>query len=109
MTHADGRRDGEVARLAGTQRTIVSHEQLRRLGCSRRVIAHWVNRGRLHVVFHGVYSLLGGELPALAREQAALLACGERTFLSHETAAAIWGLLPTLPRVIEASTSYVRT
>jgi very-short-patch-repair endonuclease len=103
MTYADGQRDAEVAGLAGRQRTIVSHEQLIALGCGRRLIGRWVARGRLHVVFDGVYSVLAGELPPLAREQAALLACGERAFLSHETAAAIWGLVPVLPVEVEVT------
>lgn len=103
MTQADGSRDAAVAALAGGQRTIVSHEQLLEHGCSRRVIAHWVNGGRLQVVFPGVYSVVRGQLPPLAREQAALLAVGERAFLSHETAAAILGLLPALPTTVEVS------
>jgi very-short-patch-repair endonuclease len=97
MTQGNGSRDAAVARLAGRQRTIVAHTQLIALGCSRRVVSHWVNRGRMQVVFPGVYSVVSGELPTLAREQAALLACGERAFLSHATATAIWGLAPNPP------------
>jgi very-short-patch-repair endonuclease len=103
MTQVDGWRDGRIAALAGRQRTIVSHQQLIALGCSRRVIAHWVNRGRLQLVFFAVYSVVCGELPPLAREQAALLACGERSFLSHHTAAAIWGLRRPLPVEVQVS------
>jgi hypothetical protein len=44
-------RDAAVAAVAGAQKTIVSHAQLLERGCTRRVIAHWVNRGRLRVVF----------------------------------------------------------
>jgi very-short-patch-repair endonuclease len=93
MTPVDGRRDAAVAALAGRQRTIVSHEQLLGLGCPPRVIAHWVNRGRMQVRFQGVYSIVAGDLPPLAREQAALLACGDRAFLSYQSAAFIWGML----------------
>jgi very-short-patch-repair endonuclease len=100
MTHG---RDAEIAALAGQQRTIVSHEQLIALGSSRRVIAHWVNRGRFQSVFRGVYSVLRGELPPLAREQAALIACGKHSFLSHPTAAAVLGLLEGLPAEVEVS------
>jgi very-short-patch-repair endonuclease len=96
-------RDAAIAALAGRQRTILSHEQLTALGCSRRVIAHWVHRGRFQLVFHGVYSVVRAELPPLAREQAALIACGEHAFLSHGTSAAIWGLLRTLPIEVEVS------
>jgi len=95
--------DASMAALAGRQRTIVAHAQLLELGCGRRVIAHWVNRGRLQSVFHGVYSVVSGELPALAREQAALIACGERAFLSHRSAAALWGLIRAFPVEVEVS------
>ena len=44
-------REGAIAGLAGRQRTMVAHEQLIALRCSRRGIAHWVKRGRLHPVF----------------------------------------------------------
>ena len=95
--------DAAIAALAGRQHTIVGHEQLLELGCGRRTVARWVSRGRLHSVFHGVYSVLCGELPPLAREQAALLACGKRAFLSHHTAAGIWGLLRELPTELHVS------
>jgi len=96
-------RDRLVAALAASQRTIVSHEQLLRMGLTRRVIAHWVAAGRLHIEFRGVYSVVSGELPALAREQAALLACGEGAFLSHRSAAFLWGMRKTAPAVVEVS------
>jgi very-short-patch-repair endonuclease len=95
--------DAAMAAIAGRQRTIVAHDQLLAIGCGRRTIARWLNRGRLHPVFHRVYSVVSGDLPPLAREQAALLACGERVFLSHHTAAAIWGLQRTFPTEIDVS------
>jgi very-short-patch-repair endonuclease len=95
--------DAAIAALAGRQRTLVTHDQLLAIGCSRRTIAHWVERERLHAVFHGVYSVIRGELPPLGREQAALLACGKRAFLSYRTAAAIWKLVPELPFEVEVS------
>lgn len=103
MTGADGWRDGRVAELAGRQRTIVSHVQLLGLGGSRRVIAHWVSSGRLQIVFHGIYSIVAGDLPLLALEQAALLACGDRAFLSHHTAAFIWGMRNGHPAEVDVS------
>jgi very-short-patch-repair endonuclease len=39
----------------------------------------------------------------LAREQGALLSCGERAFLSHHTAAFIWGLRKVHPQEVEVS------
>jgi very-short-patch-repair endonuclease len=95
--------DGAIAALAGRQRTIAGHDQLLALGCSPRAIAHWVNRARLNPIFRGVYSVVSGELPPLGREQAALMAIGARAFLSHHTAAAIWGLERALPSDVDVS------
>ncbi len=96
-------RDALVASLAAAQRTIVTHEQLLGIGLTRRVIAHWVAVGRLHVVFRGVYSVVSGQLPALGREQAAMLACGAGVFLSHRSAASLWGMRKLAPTVVEVS------
>ncbi len=43
----------------------------------------------------GVYALGHTALPELARETAAVLACGESAVLSHHSAAAVWGLRPS--------------
>jgi len=96
-------RDRLLAALAASQRTIVSHEQLLRDGLTRRVIAHWVATGRLHIEFRGVYSVMNGSLPVLAREQAALLACGEGAFPSHRSAAFVWGMRKAAPTTVEVS------
>jgi very-short-patch-repair endonuclease len=95
--------DRRAARVAARQKTMASTAQLQACGLGRRAIKYRVETGRLHPVFPGVYSFGCGELPPLGREQAALLAVGKGAFLSHETAAAIWGLLPTLPRTVEVS------
>ncbi|MBV9000264.1 MAG: DUF559 domain-containing protein [Solirubrobacterales bacterium] len=96
-------RDEALSALAGAQRTMVSHEQLLTIGYGRRTIAHWANRGRLHPFFHGVYSIVSGEPPPLGREQAALLAVGERAFLSHRSAAFIWGMRKMAPADVEVT------
>jgi very-short-patch-repair endonuclease len=49
---------------------------------------------RLHPVHRGIYLVGHRAPPPLAREAAALLACGPRAVLSHRTAAALWELLP---------------
>jgi very-short-patch-repair endonuclease len=57
-------------------------------------IGRIVARGLLHREHLGVYSVVGGVAVPLARETAALLACGERAVLSHTSAALVWGLIP---------------
>ncbi|HUO70814.1 MAG TPA: type IV toxin-antitoxin system AbiEi family antitoxin domain-containing protein [Solirubrobacteraceae bacterium] len=83
-----------ATRLAAAQHTIVTYQQLLECGLGRKAIAARRRTGELRVVFRGIYSFGCGVLPPLAIEHAALLACGERAFLSHRTAAAMWGLLP---------------
>ena len=92
-----------MARIAAGQRTLVTTEQLNECSLGKDAIAYRVGSGRLHVVFRGVYSVGCGELPPLARELAALLACGERSFLSHRSAAFVWGMLRTQPEDVELS------
>src|SRR5688572_7451007 len=74
-----------LAKLASRQRGAVTAVQLRALGVSRNAVAHRVKTGRLHRVHRGVY-LVGHWIAApLAHEQAALLACGDDSFISHRT------------------------
>ena len=96
-------RDQAVRRVAQRQRTLATTEQLARCGLQKDAVAHRVKGGRLHLVFHGVYSVGCGELPPLARELAALLVCGQAAFLSHHSAAFVWGLRKLPPAQVEVS------
>jgi very-short-patch-repair endonuclease len=81
----------------------VTTEQLADCGLQKDAIAHRVKGGWLHLVFHGVYTVGCGELPPLALELAALLACGEKSFVSHRSAAFVWGLIEAAPAQVEVS------
>lgn len=84
-----------MAAVAASQRGVISHAQLRAAGLGRGAVANRVANGRLHRVHRGVY-LVGHPAPApLAKEVAAVLACGPDAVLSHRSAAALWRLLPT--------------
>ena len=96
-------RDQAVKRVAKQQRTLVTTKQLARCGLHKDALAHRVKGGWLHLVFHGVYTVGCGELPPLARELAALLACGQAAFLSHHSAAFVWGLRKLPPPQVEVS------
>lgn len=98
-----GGRDAAAARIAAAQRTLLSPDQLADCGMTPDAIRHRLHSGRLHVVFRGVYSMGCGVLPPLAREQAALMALGEQTFLSHRSAAFVWGMRKTEPDDVEVS------
>ncbi len=79
--------------MAADQRGLVTRRQLLGLGVSRQAITRAIARGRLWTIHRGVYSLVAAAArPALAREHAAILACGSNAVLSHETALAMWGL-----------------
>jgi very-short-patch-repair endonuclease len=98
-----GARDLAVARIAASEKTLVTTEELLTCGLGDDAVAYRCNAGRLHVVFRGVYSFGCGELPPLAQELAALKACGQRSFVSHRSAAFVWGLLEQPPPAVEVS------
>jgi very-short-patch-repair endonuclease len=96
-------RDRAVTRIASGQRTLVTTDQLSACGLGKDAVAHRVQSGRLHLVFHTVYSVGSGVLPPFALELAALLACGQGSFISHRSAAFVWGLRKNPPAQAEVS------
>jgi very-short-patch-repair endonuclease len=78
-------------------------EQLAECGLGKDAVAYRVASGRMRPVFQSVYSWGCGELPPLALELAALLACGERSFISHRSAAFVWGMRKLPPAEVEVS------
>jgi very-short-patch-repair endonuclease len=98
-----GSRDEAAARIASGRRTIISTPELAACGLGKDAIAHRVKSRCLHPVFHGVYSFGCGELPPLALEQAALIACGRGAFLSGRSAAFYWRMRTTAPAAVEVS------
>ena len=64
---------------------------------------HRLRGGRLHPVRRGVYAIGRPELSRLGVWMAAVLSCGPRALLSHESAAALWGIRPGGGRLIELS------
>src|ERR1700729_1959310 len=97
------RTDSAVAKLAAGQKTLVTTVQLAACGLNKDAVAYRVHSRRLRPVFRGVYTASPGELPPLALEQAALLACGKQCFISHHSAAFIWGLRKMPPKQVEVS------
>jgi very-short-patch-repair endonuclease len=96
-------RDLVVSRITALQKTLITTEQLVSCGLSDDAVAYRLKAGRFHVVFRGVYTVGSGVLPPLALELAALLACGERTLISHRSAAFVWGLQKVAPTEVEVS------
>jgi very-short-patch-repair endonuclease len=74
------------------QRGCVSRRQLYDAGLTSGVIERRVQRGWLTPVHPGVFNAFPDAKIPLAAETAALLACGDRAVLSHDSAAALWEL-----------------
>jgi predicted transcriptional regulator of viral defense system len=95
--------DTLIAELARRQHGVVEHDQLRALGLSDSAISWRVGRGRLHRLYRGVYAVGHTRLSAEGRRLAAVLACGTGAVLSHQTAAAQWGIRPSSSPVIHVT------
>jgi very-short-patch-repair endonuclease len=89
--------DRAIAALAEAQCGLVTRAQLAALGLGFGAIDHRIARGRLHRLHRGVYAVGHTALAPHARELAAVLACGPDAVLSHQSAAALWGLRPDHP------------
>jgi very-short-patch-repair endonuclease len=91
-----------IVALAERQSGVVGHRQLRSLGVDRAWIGRRVAIGWLIPILYGVYAV--GHRPRLLRgwHNAALLAAGERSGLSHRSAGAHWKMTkaPGRPHVI---------
>jgi hypothetical protein len=91
----------KIARIADRQFGHVTRQQLLDLGVPSATITHWV-RNRRHIQVHaGVYAVGHQQHTAIARAMAAVLACGDQAALSHDSAAALWGIRtwPAAPEV----------
>lgn len=92
-----------LARMAEEQHGVVSHRQLVGLGYSTGAIGRALASGRLHRVHRGVYAVGHPGVSQHGSCLAAVLACGQGTLLSHESAAWLWGLLPRFPTQAEVT------
>jgi very-short-patch-repair endonuclease len=103
---SDARKDRRSRRaweLAGRQHGIVTRQQLLALGFTKRAIERRIERGRLHLVAHGVYAVGWPGLTQKQRWMAATLACGNGAALSHRSAGALWGIGKERPGAIDVS------
>lgn len=91
----------QIARLAQRQFGHIARRQLLDLGVPGRTITSWVDNGRLIRVHAGVYCVGHRQYSPEAIAMAAVLACGPDAVLSHDSAAALWGVRkwPAIPEV----------
>ena len=83
----------------------MAREQLLTLGLTARQIERRMGAGRLRPVHRGVYAVGHDALPQRGRLIAALLVVGPNTALSHGIAEALWKLTPSMPQLIELTTT----
>jgi Transcriptional regulator, AbiEi antitoxin len=85
-------RERAIVDLAARQRGLLTGAQLRSLDVGRRTVDRWLASGRLQAVHRDVYAFGPQPLNKRGKWLAAVLAMGPGAFLSHESAAALWGL-----------------
>lgn len=93
----------EVAGLAAQQYGVVSLTQLIELGHSESVVQREVESGRLHRLHRGAFAVGHPGISRHGQCLAAVLARGDQALLSYQSAAWLWGILPTLRQPIEVS------
>jgi predicted transcriptional regulator of viral defense system len=104
MTGSIQRSRGDaVWKLAAGQHGVVARHQLLELGFTARAIEHRLETQRLHVLWRSVYAVGRPEVHHHGRLMAATLACGPDAVISHDSAAALWGLLPSAPDAVHIS------
>ena len=84
---------------------MVSRRQLLEMGLSVEAIRHRIASGRLFPVYRGVYAVGHPALSDRDRIVAGLLAAGPQAVASHWAAAYLDDLTPTLPAVVDVTTT----
>ncbi|MEZ5156881.1 MAG: type IV toxin-antitoxin system AbiEi family antitoxin domain-containing protein [Solirubrobacterales bacterium] len=102
---AHERRESQLVQVARRQHSVVSRDQLMRMGLRQRTIDDRVNRGRLHRVHRGVYCLFPPPHTVHQHWMAAVLACGGGSALCGPSAAALQDIadLPGLPAHVRSA------
>jgi len=98
----------EIAAFTERQKGQIAHSQLRALAVGRGAIRHGLQTGRIRETFEGVYALGDLALPALWRENGAVLSCGEGAFVSRRAAVIAWGVLQGFAQLLDVTVPYER-
>ena len=85
-----------IAELADRQHGVVATWQLREFGFTHNEIRYRAAVGRLHRIYQGVYAVGHRKLTPHGHRMAAVLAYGPDAVISHQTAAANWGIGPAV-------------
>jgi hypothetical protein len=98
-TTARAMRERRLATLAGQQYGVVGRWQLVELGFGAEGIKAALSSGRLYPLHREAYAVGHRIVVKRGKWLAAVLAMGPGAFLSHESAAALWGLAGDRPKV----------
>jgi hypothetical protein len=98
-TTARAARERRLATLAGRQYGVVGRWQLVKLGFGDEAIKAALSSGRLHPLHREAYAVGHRIVVKRGKWLAAVLAMGPGAFLSHDSAAALWGLSGDRPKV----------
>jgi very-short-patch-repair endonuclease len=82
-----------ASRLASRRHGAVRRDELLAQGLTPGQIKHLARTGALHRRHRGVYIVGHLALAPMAKEAAALLACGDDSVISHGSAAYLWGFV----------------
>ena len=97
------RQESVIGVIATAQGGVIGVDQLHSLGLDDCAIRRRVEAGWLHPWLRGVYAVGHTRIGALGRRMAAVLACGDGTVISHQTAADAWDLLANASPTIHVS------
>jgi putative AbiEi antitoxin of type IV toxin-antitoxin system/uncharacterized protein DUF559 len=93
----------EFVELVRRQWGVVTRAQLIGLGKRSTGISDWVQAGRLHRLYRGVYAVGHDRLRLEGRWLAAVFACGRGAALSHRDGAQLWELRQSNSAVIDVT------
>jgi predicted transcriptional regulator of viral defense system len=92
-----------LAAVAERQHGVVTVAQLVALGLSPSAVRARVRSGRLRRLHRGVYAVTGVPPGPHLHYMAAVLACGPGAVLSHQSAAALWGIRGSAASVVDVT------
>ncbi len=95
--------EGAIVELAERQHGVIAGRQLREVGLSTKAIWRWGQARRLQRIYLDVYALGHARLTPRGRWMAAVLACGDRALLSHQSSFALHGLPVRAPSKIHVT------
>jgi very-short-patch-repair endonuclease len=90
------------------QHGVLARWQLLARGYTERAIKHHIETKWLHPIFAGVYAVGRPEVSRFGMWMAAVLASGPFAVISHDTAAALWGIWTYTPELIVSVPAHCR-